>query len=118
MRYDDEPMSKPEKGPRGRRPSGPSLLGVLKPYRHVVAALVLMTLIGNSFNLVVPRLIAHAIDAYARQQLVLRTFIAQFFAVSSGVCLFSYFQLVFQTHASSRVARDLRTQLIGKISAQ
>jgi ATP-binding cassette subfamily B protein len=118
MRYYGEPMSKPEKGPRGRRPPGPSLLGLLKPYRPVVAALVLMTLIGNSFNLVVPRLIAHAIDAYARQQLVLRTFVLEFFGVASGICLFSYFQLVFQTRASSRVARDLRTQLIGKISAQ
>jgi ATP-binding cassette, subfamily B, bacterial len=118
MRYYGEPMSKPEKWPQGRRPPGPSLLGLLKPYRPIVAALVLMTLIGNSFNLVVPRLIAHAIDAYARQQLVLRTFVLEFFAVASGICLFSYFQLVFQTRASSRVARDLRTQLIGKISAQ
>src|SRR5262245_34080766 len=112
MRFDDEPMSKPEKGPQGRRPAGPRLFGLLKPYRPVVAALVLMTLIGNSFNLVVPRLIAHAIDAYARQQLVLRSFVLEFFGVASGICLFSYFQLVFQTRASSRVARDLRTQLI------
>src|SRR5205807_9388872 len=42
----------------------------------------------------------------------------EFFAVAAGIFIFSYLQLVAQTYASERVARDLRTRLIGKISEQ
>src|SRR2546425_10774812 len=101
-----------------RRPSGPSLFGILKPYRSLVIGLVVMTIVANALNLVVPKLVSHAIDSYGQQQLVLRTLIVQFSAVALGVFLFSYLQIVFQTYASERVARDLRTQLIGKISTQ
>ena len=80
--------------------------------------LVVMTIIANSFNLVVPKLLANAIDTYAQQQLVLTTLVVEFFAVAVGIFLFSYFQVVVQTRVSSQVARDLRTQLVRKISTQ
>jgi ATP-binding cassette subfamily B protein len=77
-----------------------------------------MTIISNSFNLFVPRLIANAIDTYAQQRLVLPTMIEEFAAVTVGIFLFAYFQVVFQTMASERVARDMRTKLVQKISNQ
>src|SRR5262249_26038095 len=72
----------------------------------------------NSLNLVVPKLIAHAIDTYAQQRLVLTTLIIEFLAVAFGIFLFSYFQAIAQTYASERVARELRTQLVMKICSQ
>jgi ATP-binding cassette subfamily B protein len=114
-------MSKPAiptKGGRPGRPPGPNLFGLLKPYRRLVVTLVAMTILGNSLNLVVPSILSRAIDTYNRQQLVLRTLVIGFLAVAAGIFIFSYLQAIVQTYASERVARDLRTKLVLKISNQ
>jgi ATP-binding cassette, subfamily B, bacterial len=77
-----------------------------------------MTIMGNSLNLLVPRIISNAIDTYAQQRLILTTLIVEFLAVAAGIFVFAYLQAVVQTYASERVARDLRTQLVGTISRQ
>jgi len=77
-----------------------------------------MTILGNSLNLVVPSILSRAIDTYNRQQLVLRTLVIGFLAVAAGIFIFSYLQAIVQTYASERVARDLRTKLVLKISNQ
>ncbi len=84
----------------------------------MVFALLAVTIFANALNLLVPKIISRAIDAYARQQLVPGTVAAELFAVALGIFVFSYLQAVVQTCASERVARDLRTRLIAKISAQ
>src|SRR5262245_36997647 len=114
-------MSKPTiptKGGRPRRPPGPNLFGLLKPYRKLVILLVAMTVFGNSLNLVVPTILSRAIDTYNRQQLVMRNLVFGFFAVAVGIFVFSYLQTIVQTYASEQVARDLRTKLVLKISNQ
>ena len=77
-----------------------------------------MTILSNSLNLLVPRIISNAIDTYAQQRGILTTLIVGFLVVAAGIFIFSYLQAVAQTYASERVARDLRTQLVGKISHQ
>ncbi|HYR82724.1 MAG TPA: ABC transporter ATP-binding protein [Terriglobia bacterium] len=77
-----------------------------------------MTILGNSLNLLVPKLISRAIDSYAQQNLVLTTFAIEFFVVGIGIFVFAYLQALAQTYASERVARDLRTKLVAKISTQ
>jgi len=77
-----------------------------------------MTILSNSLNLLVPRIISNAIDTYAQQRGILTTLIVEFLVVAAGIFIFSYLQAVAQTYASERVARDLRTQLVGKISHQ
>jgi ATP-binding cassette, subfamily B, bacterial len=101
-------------GPRG----GPNLFSLLKPYTPLVLALVVLTILANSLNLVVPKIISRAIDAYAQRQAVPATFVLGFFAVALGIFIFTYLQSVAQTYASERVARDLRTRLVAKISTQ
>jgi ATP-binding cassette subfamily B protein len=103
------------------RPKGPPSSGLfllLKPYRLLVAMLVALTIVGNGLNLVVPKLISHAIDAYTQGSFVLNTVIWQFVVVASGVFVLSYAQSAVQIWASERVARDLRTRLAAKISVQ
>src|SRR5262249_22507116 len=102
------------KGP----PRGPSLFGLLKGYRGMVFALIAMTIFGNSLNLVVPQLLSRAIDSYNRQRSISTTLVEAFFAVGFGIFVFSYLQAIVQTYASERVARDLRTRLVAKISTQ
>src|SRR5262245_12528437 len=111
-------MSRPRK--RLASPGAPkaNLFGLLSPYRALVATLVAMTVIANGMNLAIPRIVARAIDTFAQQGAVSTTLITEFSAVALGVFLFSYFQVIVQTYASERVARDLRTRLIDKISGQ
>jgi len=111
-------MSKPATARPARRPPGPSLFGLLKPYRGLVIALVVMTIAGNGLNLIVPRVISNAIDFYGQQRIVPATLVIEFSAVAFGIFLFSYLQTVVQTYASETVARDLRTRLVDKISTQ
>jgi ATP-binding cassette subfamily B protein len=103
---------------RPGRPPGPSLFGLLKPYRRLILLLVVFTVLGNALNLAVPKLISYAIDSYRQQQLVLSTLVEEFAFVAAGIFIFGYLQTIAQTYASEKVARDLRTRLVTKISAQ
>ncbi len=94
------------------------MLGLLKPYRPLVSGLVVLTVLGNGLNLLVPKLIANAIDQYSQTHLLQGTVALELFVVALGVFVFAYFQNVAQTYASERVARDLRTRLAAKISVQ
>jgi ATP-binding cassette, subfamily B, bacterial len=99
-------------------PAGAGLLVLLKPYRWLVAALVVLTVVGNGLNLAVPKIISHAIDAYTSQTFVISTVVLQFIVVASLVFALTYLQSIVQTYASERVARDLRTRVAAKISVQ
>jgi ATP-binding cassette subfamily B protein len=109
--------SKTSSAPR-KPPAGAGLLVLLKPYRWLIATLVVLTIAGNGLNLLVPRIISHAIDAYTQQTFVLRTAVLQFFVVALLVFTLTYLQSIMQTYASERVARDLRTRVAAKISVQ
>jgi ATP-binding cassette subfamily B protein len=77
-----------------------------------------LTILGNALNLVVPKLLSRAIDDYGRGQFAPGTVAAELFVVSLGIFAFAYLQSVAQTIASERVARDLRTRLMARISTQ
>ena len=91
---------------------------LLKPYKALVASLVALTIVGNGLNLVVPKLISHAIDAYTSGHFVRNTVILQFLLVGMLVFVLTYGQNIVQTWAAERVAKDLRTRLAAKISVQ
>jgi len=99
-------------------PAGAGLLILLKPYRWLIAALVILTITGNGLNLAVPKIISHAIDAYTQQSFVISTVVLQFIVVASLVFALTYAQSIVQTYASERVARDLRSRVAAKISVQ
>src|SRR5260370_28491074 len=60
-----------------RTPPGGGLFVLLKPYRGLVALLVVLTIVGNGLTLVVPKLIARSIDAYPHRAFVLSTVVSQ-----------------------------------------
>lgn len=101
-----------------KRPPSAGLLLLLKPYRFLVSMLVVLTIVGNGLNLVVPKLISHAIDAYTQGHFVLNTVILQFVSVAALVFILSYAQSAVQTWAAESVGKDLRTRLAAKISVQ
>jgi ATP-binding cassette subfamily B protein len=95
-----------------------SLATLLVPYRGIIAGLAVLTISGNALNLLIPKLVANAIDQYAQHTLVLARVAPELLLAAAGIFIFAYLQGVVQTYASERVARDLRTRLIAKIAAQ
>ncbi|HEX7651593.1 MAG TPA: ABC transporter ATP-binding protein [Candidatus Paceibacterota bacterium] len=99
-------------------PATPSLFSLLRPYAGIIALLVLLTVLSNGLNLLVPQLIKHAIDTYTLGSFALLRLIEEFAAVAVFIFAFTYGQNVVQVYASERVARDLRNRVSAKISVQ
>lgn len=94
------------------------LLSLLSPYKFPLTLLVILTLVTNALNLVVPKMIAGAIDSYVAGTFAMVTFVVEFGLVASMFFLLTYVQSMVQIYASERVARDLRNRLADKISRQ
>jgi ATP-binding cassette subfamily B protein len=99
-------------------PSGPNIFGLLKPYTGLIVLLVLLTIGANGLNLLVPQIIARAIDSFAGGSFVLSHLVTEFGFVAILIFLLTYVQNIVQVYASERVARDLRNDLTAKISVQ
>lgn len=99
-----------------QRPRKANLVSLLRPYWVFVLLLIVFTVAGSALNLVVPQIIAHAVDGYTAGTLVLNTSLVIFGLVIFGIFLFNNLQSVVQTYVSEIVARDLRTKIIKAIS--
>ncbi len=95
-----------------------NIFSLLKPYRGMVVLLVFFALIGNTANLVIPKIISHGIDSFAAGNYIFKTILIEFGAVAVVIFGFSMFQTVVQTYASEKVGYDLRKKLSDKISRQ
>jgi ATP-binding cassette, subfamily B, bacterial len=109
-------MAKKDK--KSGRPKGPSVFGVLKPYKLIISGLIAFALLSNAVNLVIPKIISNAIDDFSGGSFSLQTIVWQFLIASIIIFVFTFLQGILQTYASERVARDLRTRLTDKISRQ
>ena len=96
----------------------PSLVGLLKPYKGMVLLLVVLTILPSALNLAVPKIIANAIDDFAKGNFILQNVVIEFSIVAVLIFILTYLQSVAQVYAAERVARDLRTAVAAKISRQ
>src|SRR4051812_15346393 len=84
------------------KPKGPSLFALLKNYKSMVLWLILLGILANILTLYLPRLSAHAIDAYIRRSLDVQTLATEFGLISFGIFFFTYVQTIIQTYASEK----------------
>jgi ATP-binding cassette subfamily B protein len=77
-----------------------------------------MALLGSSTNMLIPKIIAHGIDTFSAGHFDTRSVVILFMAAAAGIFIFSFLQNIFQTYASERVAKDMRSRLSAKISSQ
>jgi len=96
----------------------PSIFSLLRPYRNLIACLVLFALISNGVNLLLPALISRGIDTYTAGSFDMQGTVMLFLLAIIMIFVFTYAQSIVQTYASERVARDLRTRLSDQISRQ
>ncbi|MGP0075484.1 MAG: ABC transporter ATP-binding protein [Bryobacteraceae bacterium] len=112
------PAANRASGNKPPKPSQAGLFQLVKPYKGLVATLAALTILANALNLVVPKLIANAIDDYGRPNFALGPMIARFLVVCVSAFLLTYLQSLVQTYASERVAKDLRSRLAAKLATQ
>jgi ATP-binding cassette subfamily B protein len=111
-------MAKQTEQKMADKPKQPGIFSLLKPYLGLVVLLIIFALFSNGINLLLPKLISKAIDAYTGGHFVYKPLIIEFMAAVLVIFIFTYLQSVIQTYASERVARDLRSRLSEKISKQ
>jgi ATP-binding cassette, subfamily B, bacterial len=99
-----------------KKPKGTSLFSILKPYKLLIGLLIFFALGANGINLLVPKLISHAIDQYTVGTFQVNSLIFQFTLAAFGIFLLTGLQTVIQIYASEIVGRDLRNTLAAKIS--
>jgi ATP-binding cassette subfamily B protein len=102
----------------GGKPDKPNIFAVLKPYRLMIFVLIVFALVSNGVNLVIPKLISHAIDDFTKGIFSYQKIVIEFLVAAFIIFVFTFLQGILQTYASERVARDLRTKLADKISRQ
>jgi len=105
------------------KPKQPGIFSLLKPYRGLLALLILFALFSNSVNLWLPKIIQHGIDDYVHSFISHTKFnvnptLVTFTGAVLIIFVFAYLQTIMQTYTSERVARDLRGRLSDKISRQ
>lgn len=99
-------------------PATPSIFSILTPYRTWVVWLTMLALVANVLTLYLPKLVSHAIDAYVSHTSDLPHLVLVFGAFSFGIFFFTYLQSILQTYVSEKVARDMRGEIVNKISHQ
>ena len=96
----------------------PGIFALLRQYSGIVIFMIFMALAGSGINLLIPKIISHAIDAYSSNHFNIESLIVQFLAAAAGIFIFTFIQNVLQTYVSERVAKNLRSRLSEKISRQ
>lgn len=84
----------------------------------MVVMLIIVALVGNGINLLMPKIIGRAIDSFSSGNYKMEIVIIEFLSAAVSIFIFTYLQNIIQTYASERVARDLRSRLSEKISRQ
>jgi ATP-binding cassette subfamily B protein len=96
----------------------PNIFSLLIPYKGLLILLVVLALVSNAITLFIPKLIATTLDHFTTGTLNIHSTITMFVWAAIGIFVFTYGQNIVQTYASERVARDLRKELMRKISLQ
>ena len=94
------------------------LMDVLAPYKGIVSLLVIIAMAASSINLLIPKIIASAIDSFSANSFDARKVTTQFLFAALGIFIFTAVQGIMQTIAAEKVARDLREKIVDKLSHQ
>jgi ATP-binding cassette subfamily B protein len=111
-------MDRPGKRSAAATVQKAGLFSLLRPYRGIVIILIIIALAGSSINLLIPKIIAGAIDAFSAGRFNAGTVITEFLFAGLGIFIFTFLQGILQTLTAERVGKDLRNKLADKLSRQ
>jgi ATP-binding cassette subfamily B protein len=111
-------MGKSDRKDKKEKLTKPNVFSMLKSYWRMVMLLVILALVANSINLLIPKIIGKAIDAFSAKHYQMEIVLIEFLSVALGIFIITYLQNIIQTYVSEKVAKNLRSQLSEKISRQ
>jgi ATP-binding cassette subfamily B protein len=91
---------------------------LLRPYSGQIGLVMLLGLLSNGLGLVIPSLIGQGVDGYKHSGGLPHNVTVEFAAIAVIVLVLSYLQSLVQIGGAERVARDLRTRLVARVSEQ
>jgi len=94
------------------------IFSLAKPYLWFIVGILIISLASNGLSLIIPKMIASVLDTFQRSDFKLSNYLGIFSLITISILVFSAIQSVLQTYLSERIGRDLRNQLITKISQQ
>jgi ATP-binding cassette subfamily B protein len=94
------------------------LFGLAKPYIWFLICVLVVSLVSNGLGLIIPKITASVLDTFHEPDFKLINYLLIFGLITILIFVFSAVQSVLQTYLSEKIAKDLRTQLISKISKQ
>ncbi len=100
------------------KPPRANIFAVLKPYKRMIYSLIGFAILSNAVNLTIPKMISHGIDDFSKGVFSYEQIVVEFLVAALIIFVFTFLQGILTVYASERVARDLRTQIIDKISRQ
>lgn len=103
---------------KDKQKNNSNLLFLAKPYWGYILVIMVLSLIVNGLGLAVPKITALVIDAFRQTQFDLVQYFIILLALAVAIFILSIAQSFLQTYLSERIALDLRTKLISKISEQ
>jgi ATP-binding cassette subfamily B protein len=110
------PEDQKSKSGRPQRPkSTATMTKLFKPYTGIVVVSLVVILLSNGFNLLLPKLVGNYIDAFQSNPNGSQNYLILAILVI-GIFLVATLQIVITTYLSEKIASDLRGQLINKIS--
>jgi len=94
------------------------LLALAKPYIWFIIGILAFSLGNNGLGLVIPKITAAVLDTFHNPEFNLTNYLGFFLLITVLILVFAAMQTILQTYLSEKIAKDLRTQLITKISQQ
>lgn len=95
-----------------------TVFGLVGRYKVLVISLAVFTIAANALNLTIPKIIAQGIDDFSAGSFDTSKTILVFSGVVIVIFILTSLQIMVQTIASERVARDLRKDVVATISKQ
>ncbi len=95
-----------------------NVFGILKEYIFFVILLTFLTIATSGLSLVIPKIIASAMDSFDNPDFNLTLIVSKAAAIIAGIFVISNIQNILQSFIAEKVARDYRKKIMKKISGQ
>ena len=77
---------------KNSRPDKPNIFSILKPYSGMIVFLIIMALLSNGINLLIPKIIGRSIDAFSAKQFDVKLVVIEFLGAAIAIFVFTYLQ--------------------------
>ncbi len=94
------------------------MFSLIKTYRSVVGALIVLALGQSVLSLILPKVISRAINDFVGGTYISSTVVVEFGLLALGTLIFGAVLVFIQTRVGERVAKDLRNKLAESVSKQ